>query len=175
MELFRDRNLKQFSFNISTLLLIQNNHQHTWSLEKEKNFQIFSGNPIKICSFQSWNIMQNGLKLYFTQNYKACQCQIIVLKCFFATWERRGSAYQYTMIIPKMERCTKTKAAGVKAPITQGKFCVCPACAGICFSCCRSGLCFLSGFRSGFLLFSENCYHSSNKYWRMPVCQGVRH
>ena len=87
-QLFRDWNLKQFSFNISTLLLIQTNHQYTWLLEIEKKLPDILWKSDKIHGCQSWNIMQNGLKLYFTQNYMTRQCKIIVLKCFFLTDER---------------------------------------------------------------------------------------
>lgn len=36
---------------------------------------------------------------------------------------------------------------------------------GTYFAFCRGGLGFLTGFRSSFLLFNENRYHSSNKHW----------
>lgn len=71
------------------------------------------------------------------------------------------------MIIPKKERCTKSKRARAKwRPPRHGKFQYMSCIHRDHLSFCRSGLCFLAGFmRSGFLLFNENCYRSSNKRW----------
>lgn len=121
--------------------------------------------------------MQNGLKLHFIQNYTNCQCQIIVLKCcFFLTNEREAehtSKKQWLfqnrksknkkenkkiiVIIPKKERCTKTKAAGTRwsLPRQRVNSQLRPAYTGTHFSFWTDGLCFLTGFGSGFLLLNE--------------------